>query len=73
MKEEKTIEEMQPTVFDIRYYEYHNDKEQMIYYPEATQSSEGMHQKRGKKDQKATKQGNVVEGREYEGMGLRKD
>ncbi len=32
LKEERTIEEMQPTVFDARYYEHQG--EQMYFYPE---------------------------------------
>lgn len=33
LKEEKTIEEMQPTVFDVKYYEYINEQKKMFYYP----------------------------------------
>ena len=31
LKEEKTIEEMQPTIFDIRVYEYNNNTNKMYY------------------------------------------
>lgn len=37
LKEEKTIEEMQATVFDVKYYEYINEQKKMYYYPEPTQ------------------------------------
>ena len=33
MKAEKTIEEMQSTIFDAKYYEYFNDTDQMFFYP----------------------------------------
>jgi hypothetical protein len=58
MKEEKTIEEMQPTIFDARYYEYHNDTDQMFFFPEPAKKKEP---------------GVLVSGKEFEGLGLRKD
>ena len=58
LKEEKTIEEMQPTVFDIKYYEYVNEQKKMYYYPEPSQHKQP---------------GFLVEGKEFEGLGLRKE
>lgn len=39
-KDEKTIEEMQPLVFDIKYYEYENGTNEMYYYPEVVKGAE---------------------------------
>lgn len=56
MKAEKTIEEMQSTIFDAKYYEYFNETDQMFFYPEPTKKKEF---------------GVPVAGKEFEGLGLR--
>jgi len=57
LKEEKTIEEMQATVFDARYYEYINETNKMFFFGEPA--------KKGGK-------GVPVEGPDFEGLGLRR-
>lgn len=56
LKEERTIEEMQATVFDAKYYEYESG--QMYFYPE---------------HMRKPKECVPVEGKEFEGLGLRRD
>jgi len=57
LKEERTIEEMQATLFDARYYEFDNATNQMYFFTEPAKKKEGV----------------LVAGKEFEGLGLRKD
>lgn len=49
---------MQSTIFDARYYEYFNDTDEMFFYPEPSKKKE---------------LGVLVAGKEFEGLGLRKN
>ncbi|CDW82063.1 UNKNOWN [Stylonychia lemnae] len=55
-KEEKTIEEIQPTVFEAKLYEYYNTTEKMFYID--------LSKNDGSK--------RLVEGRQFQGLGLKK-
>lgn len=57
-KEEKTIEEMQATVFDIKHFEYFTSTDKMYYIPDRTESK--------------SVQPILVEGEDFEGLGLNK-